>query len=54
MSGRPGNYDQFFTIDPRTGAVTHTAAVDRAAARKFEIVVKVRFRCNFDVWTLQV
>ncbi|ROT74065.1 protocadherin-15, partial [Penaeus vannamei] len=40
MSGRPGNYDQFFTIDPRTGAVTHTAAVDRAATRKFEIVVK--------------
>ncbi|XP_042232357.1 cadherin-99C-like [Homarus americanus] len=40
MSGRPGTYDRFFVINPQSGAVTHTTAVERAVTTKFEIVVK--------------
>lgn len=40
MSGHPGTFGRYFSISPRTGAVTHIAAVDRAITRKFEIVVK--------------
>ncbi|XP_066951958.1 cadherin-99C isoform X2 [Macrobrachium rosenbergii] len=40
MSGRPATYDRYFAINPRTGAVTHIAAIDRAVTKKFEIVLK--------------
>lgn len=50
MSGRPGTYDRYFTINPQTGAVTHTAAVDRAVTREFEIVVKVSYISKIICW----
>ncbi|KAK4317592.1 hypothetical protein Pmani_011328 [Petrolisthes manimaculis] len=40
MSGRPGTYDRHFAINPQTGVVTHTEAIDRAVSSQFEITIK--------------
>ncbi|XP_063882361.1 LOW QUALITY PROTEIN: cadherin-99C-like [Scylla paramamosain] len=40
LSGRPGTYDRYFAINPESGSVTQTHAIDRAVTRQFEIVVK--------------
>ncbi len=42
QSGRPSSFRRHFSVDPRTGVVAQTAAVDReAGAERFDIVVKV-------------
>ena len=44
--GRPGTYSAFFSINPRTGAVTQIAPVDRDVVQQFEITVQVGVGCE--------
>ncbi|XP_039297705.1 cadherin-99C isoform X1 [Nilaparvata lugens] len=40
QSGSPSSFRDFFEINPTTGAVRQTKAVDTTVAKKFEIIVK--------------
>ena len=41
LSGTPASYKDYFEINPNTGIVRQTKAVDTSIAKKFEIIVKV-------------
>ncbi|OXU31282.1 hypothetical protein TSAR_011025 [Trichomalopsis sarcophagae] len=40
LSGSPGNYRDFFEINPSTGAVKQIRAVDTTVTKKFDIIIK--------------
>lgn len=42
VSGTPGNFEEFFRIDPDTGAVHQIKAVDTSTTKKFTIILKVK------------
>lgn len=42
VSGVPGNFEEYFRIDPDTGAVHQIKAVDTSTTKKFTIIIKVK------------
>ncbi|XP_012288920.1 cadherin-99C [Orussus abietinus] len=40
LSGNPSNYRDFFEINPTTGAVKQTRAVDTTVTKKFDVIIK--------------
>ncbi|CAH1118837.1 unnamed protein product [Phaedon cochleariae] len=42
VSGVPDSYDQYFRIDPDTGAVRQVRAVDTSTTKKFNVIIKAQ------------
>lgn len=41
LQGTPSSYNEYFEINPTTGAVRQTKAVDTGIAKKFDLIIKV-------------
>lgn len=42
-SGEPDNWATYFAIDPNSGAVRQLLSVDTNIAKKFQLIIKVKF-----------
>lgn len=43
LRGAPSSYNEYFEINPSTGAVRQTKAVDTGVAKKFDLIIKVHY-----------
>lgn len=51
LSGMPGNYDDFFSIDEQTGVLKQIKAVDTTVAKRYELIVKAEEQSELNRFT---